>query len=871
MKISPEKSIASPDGEHPSTGTEPDIFVMPATPSQTRFWLLHQMHPGNHALNMPIAWTCRGRFVPGVAAAAMSELVRRHESLRTTFEVVDGQLAQVIHPSIEVPLPVEDLRHLPKDAQRREADAIILRQARIQTDMEKGPLLFARAIWMGADEHILLVTIHHSVCDGWSNGVVLRDFAAIYDGLMRNLLPVLPELPIQFGDYAVWLDQWRKGKDSAESLDYWRRTLGGNFTPLQIRSDFPNGGVEEQGEIETLLLAPDLVRKARNFCAARGVTLYMLLLSAYAAMLHRLTGQGDILIGTPCANRRPETEDLIGPFSNPQVIRIKIEQEDTFGSIVDSVRNWTLGALAHQDLPFEDLNDDEFFCRNKNQISLQVYFIYQKAFMQAQKTPSLEIVPLRSVSPGTMFDLLLSIVERAEGPRLQLEYNPGRLRVSTIQRILKLYVRILETMLTNVERSVGVAEKSEGEQNLLAMAGSCDTAEHGIAKATVNPNGHLSAGISQGTSANDHQSEDYLPPRDALEAQIAKIWETAIGVTNLSVRNSFFDLGGRSLAAMQIVSRINKTYSLDFGLASLFSGHTVERMAELVRKRLSANGSSSIVPMQPKGSAAPLFIIHGAGGNVIRFYQLAMLVGTDHPIYGIQAQSLLAGQPALLRLEDQAAFYLAEIREVQPKGPYYFLGYSYGGTIALEIAHQLHAMGEQIELLGMLDSRQRDCIVLVQRNDSVRARLDRRITRFLGNLSDLSLGGKIEYLWQKLYTRTLRRVYSLAVALGFRTVPSFLKSTDDITWVAAMNYQPRPWSGPVTLFRAAVQPDPRLPIDLGWTSLAQGGLEVYELPGDHDLVFREPNIQVLAAQLRTRLEHSDAVKVQVSEPVACVN
>jgi hypothetical protein len=150
----------------------------------------------------------------------------------------------------------------------------------------------------------------------------------------------------------------------------------------------------------------------------------------------------------------------------------------------------------------------------------------------------------------------------------------------------------------------------------------------------------------------------------------------------------------------------------------------------------------------------------------------------------------------------------------------------------------------------------------------VRARLDRRIARFLGNFSDLALGEKLAYLWQKSYTRTLRRIYSLAIGFGFRTVPSFMISTDDITWVAAMKYRARPWTGKITLFRAAVQPDPRLPMDLGWTPLAQGGLDVYELPGDHDLVFREPNIQVLAAQLKARLEHSDAQEVGLSESAA---
>ncbi|MGA2672928.1 MAG: condensation domain-containing protein [Terracidiphilus sp.] len=837
---------------------------MPATPGQVRYWLLHQMHSGNHALNMPIAWTCRGKLDSDLAADALAELVRRHESLRTTFEEVDGQLSQVIHPPLKVPLPIEDLSHLPKDARQQQADAIIRQQARIKIDLEKGPLFLGRIIRMGVDENILLLTIHHIVCDGWSNGVVLRDFAAIYDGLVRHVPPGLPELPIQFGDFAVWLNEWRKGEEQAASLKYWRETLGGDFTPLRIQRDFSGVEAEEQSDIETLLLAPDLVQQARDFCAEKGVTLYVLLLSVYAAMLYRLSGQGDLLIGTPCANRRQETEELIGPFSNPQVIRMRMKKEDSLGAVLEHVRNWALGAVAHQSLPFEDLNEDEFFSRERNQISLQVYFIYQKAFMQAQHTPSLEIVPLRSVSPGTMFDLLLSIVERAEGPRLQLEYNPAFFRASTIQRILRLYVRILETMLSGTESPVGEVQAQDKGGQL--MAASEDGAARGTSEQPGNSNDPLSGGLNTRAPEAGQQREEYVAPRDPLELQITGIWETAMGLRKLSVRDSFFDLGGQSLAAMRIVSRINKTYSLDFGLAVLFTGRTVERMAELVRKRLAANSASSIVPMQSAGSQAPLFILHGAGGNIIRFYHLAALVGTGHPIYGIQAQSLLAGQPALLRLEDQAASYLAEIREIQPKGPYYFLGYSFGGTLAFEIAQRLHALGEQVELLGMLDSRQLDCMIALQRDQPMLERFDRRIARFLGNFASLSLREKAAYLREKLITRALRRVYTVAAALGFRSVPSFMKSTDDISWVAAMNYRPQPWPGPITLFRASVQPDPRLPLDLGWTKLAEGGVEVYELPGDHDLVFREPNIRVLAAQLRARLERSDAAEVSMPEP-----
>ena len=842
-----------------------EVFVMPATPSQLRFWWLHRMRPGNHALNMPLAWACRGKLNHDTASAALAELLSRHESLRTTFEVVDGKLSQVIHPPFTIALPVEDLHHLAKEARQQQADAIIQREARIQMDMEKGPLIFARLIRMTSDEHIFLITIHHSICDGWSNGVVIRDFAAIYDGLTRHMAPQLPELPIQFGDYAVWLDQWRQGPELPDSLEYWRNTLGGDFVPLHIQRDLPGGGIEERGEIETLLLSPDRVKRAREFCAARGVTLYMLLLSVYAATLYRLTGQGDIVIGTPCANRRTGTEDLIGPFSNPQVIRMKMGQGDKLGAILENVRNWTLGAVAHQDLPFEDLNEDEFFSRDQNQIPMQVYFIYQKAFMQAQHTSSLNIVPLRSVSPGTMFDLLLSIVERTEGPRLQLEYNPSYFRVATIQRILRLYLRILDAILSNVECPVEEASDKD-EIGAVSPASNGDAARR-PAELAGNQNGHMGASPnSADATANKH-----IMPRDALELQIAGIWETAMGLRNLSIQDSFFDLGGRSLAAMRIIRQINRTYAVDFGLATLFSGNTIARMAELIRQRLSANTSSSIVAMQPRGSAAPLFIIHGAGGNIIRFYQLATLVGTDHPIYGIQAQSLLSGQRGLLRLEDQAAYYLSEIKKVQPKGPYYFLGYSFGGTTAFEIAHQLREQGERVELLGMLDSRQRDYMALMQRKDSVRTRFDRRIARFLGNFMPLSFQQKLNYLREKLLTRSLRRLYVIAFALKFRSVPSFMKDTEEISWVAAINYRPRPWPGPVTLFRASAQPDPRLPWDLGWTPLAEGGVEVYELPGDHDLVFREENIRVLAEQLRARLEISDAAVARRNDPAYSAN
>lgn len=829
------------------------VFVMPATPGQIRFWTMQKAHAGNRGQIIPLAWTLKGPLDYDAACATLAALIRRHESLRTTFQEAEDCVSQVIHQPFDLPLPIEDLRHLSARIREERTGAIMREEASAHLDMEAGPLLKARLVRMAEQEHILLLTLHHCICDGWSNGVLLRDFTAIYDSVVRKVPATIPELSIQFADYAVWLDEWRKSDAKARSLEYWRNALGGNFIPLQIPHESPADEHDEGGELETLLLAPELTGKVREFCAKQGVTLYMFFLAVYAVALNRLTGQEDLLIGTPCANRRPGTEDLIGLFFNPQLVRIRISQSTHFLGVLEQVRTWTLNSIAHQDLPYEDVYEDSFFEIEQNRIPDHVYFLYQKAFMQVQRVGSLQIEPRVSLSPGALYDLMLSIVERAEGPRLQLEYNRGSFKTATIRWILQLNVHVLESVIADPKRAVRSLPAFQEDEVLPSIFSGRGARKFDLRKT----DGNVEEEVTAQAPATGKVRDENAAPRGPLELQVCEIWEAAMGCKIPSTRTTFFDLGGRSLAAMRIVARINRTYGLDFGLATLLTGNTVERMAELIEKRMSANTTSSIVPIKRSGSAAPLFILHGAGGNIIRFFQLAMLVQTEHPIYGIQAQSLLPGQSALLRLEDQASYYLKEVRKIQPHGPYYFLGYSFGGTTALEMAHQLRAVGEEVELLGMLDSRQRDYMVVMRSKDSVRTRLDRRLTRFFGNFNPLSWTEKLSYITRKLFTRTLRHTYRICAGIGLRSVPSWMKSTDDISWVAAMNYRTRPWPGQISLFRASEQPDPRFPRDLGWTSLALGGIEIFELPGDHDYLFGETNIHVLADQLSARLERSD--------------
>jgi thioesterase domain-containing protein len=298
---------------------------------------------------------------------------------------------------------------------------------------------------------------------------------------------------------------------------------------------------------------------------------------------------------------------------------------------------------------------------------------------------------------------------------------------------------------------------------------------------------------------------------------------------------------------------MNRVYAMELGLASLISASTIESIAELIRTRFAPNTKSSLVQLQPHGTRPPLYIVHGVGGNVVNFYGLSMRVGADQPVYGIQSQALVANQPALLHLKDMAAHYIADIRKVQPHGPYHLLGYSFGGTVVLEMAHQLRAAGEQVAMLGMIDAKSKDYELQLERMKSVPTKINRRINQFIGNTDSLDWKSRIKYVAEKISTRAIRFACMAAAALNMKQVPSFMRSAYDINYVAVQNYQLRPYDGKLVLFRATYQGEEEGEYDLGWSAIFRGGVEIHDLPGDHERIFLEPNIETLANSLREAL------------------
>lgn len=356
--------------------------ALPLSFAQQRFWFFDQFEPGSPLYNIPDAVRLVGTLNVEALHQSFNTIVRRHEILRTTFPTVDGQPRQQIAPELAVPLPIIDLTHLP--LAEREAD--VQRRARIEAmrgfDLQRGPLVRATLLRLGATEHVALLTMHHIVADGWSTGVLIRELAALYTALAHGQPTPLPALPIQYADYAAWQRQHLQGAIRDAQLNYWIEHLRGAPPLLELPTDRPRPAVQtNQGGHHRFTLPPALLDDLHALSRQEGATLFMTLLAAWQTLLARYSGQTDISVGTPIANRtQGATEALIGCFINTLALRTDLSGDPPFRALLGRVRETALGAYAHQDLPFEMIVDALQPARNLNYPPLfQVMFILQNA------------------------------------------------------------------------------------------------------------------------------------------------------------------------------------------------------------------------------------------------------------------------------------------------------------------------------------------------------------------------------------------------------------------------------------------------------------------------------------------------------------
>jgi amino acid adenylation domain-containing protein len=1309
---------------------------IPLSFAQQRLWFLDRLEPGASAYTIAGRRRRRGSLDPTALASAFTELTRRHEALRTTFTSKNGQPVQCIAEPTSVALRVVDLERGLAADRERVAEGIIREEAQRPFDLARGPLFRPVLLRFGPDEHELLILLHHIVADGWSFNVLTHEVDVLYEAYVAGRPSPLPELPLQYADFALWQRQWLTG-DVLEGLRrYWHEHLSGRPAPLTVPADYHRPRQPTfAGASYDLELPRSLVDSLQRLGRSEGATLFMTLLAGFKVLLSRYTGQVDIVVGTPVANRtRGELESLVGFFANTLVLRTDLAGDPTFRQSLGRVREVSLGAYAHQDLPFEKLVEElqperalgqnplfeicfvfqagttgsgfdfvtvaspfdlTVFVRGTVESGLRVIIEYKRdlfapetiarlachyrtllAHVAATPDCRLSAVPLLSgnelrqllvewnatatdyprhrsihslfedhaaatpeavavVFEGTsltyreldrranqlahylralgigreravgvwmersaeMLVALLGILKAggayapldlmAPSERLAFTLNDAEIDILLTQErmverlpahearticlddvhwsligaqpdtrppdsvtadnlayimytsgstgepkgvavthrnVVRLvkgtdYARFdadevflqlaplsfdastfeiwgallnggrlavappgafsvdeLGTMLERygvttlwltaglfhevVDHRVGILRHvrqllaggdvlsashvrhvladlpgcrlvngygpTEGttfsccyaitsdaalepsvpigrpiantrgyvlDRHLqpvpIGVPGELWIAGDGVARGYVNRptlmserfvlhrfsetleerlygTGDVVRWLANGTleflGRRDEQVKvrgyrvelgeievtlarhprvreaalmarrpaeggsrylvayvvadgpvdspdlreflsdklpeymipaafvtlDRLPltpngkidkralpepaptvelpsasaaPRDQVERQLVRIWEEVLSVNRVATRDNFFDLGGHSLLAVRMFARLEECLGIRLPLATLFQAPTIEGLAAVIRASGGSVSWRSLVAIRPTGSRSPVFAVPGVGGNVLCYNDLARLMAPDQPFYGLQSRGLDGAEKALTRIEDIAAVFLREIREVQPRGPYNLLGACMGGVVAYEMAQQLCAAGQEVGPLILLETWLPGATSSRWLRPPVRARaafhlIGSRLRVYVQTLAKLPGRKRLEYLRDRL--KMLTQVAQQRDVFRGDWSEWFARDVTEANLAALRQYEPRVYPGRAVLVRAEGRSvDARDDRRLSWRQLITGGLEIYTMPGDDSgLMLTEPHVQVLARQLKACIERA---------------
>jgi acyl carrier protein len=664
-------------GEVPVGHTEwssEDSFAPLGWYFEQALWVRDASAPGNAAHNYPLPMRIRGPLSQESLERSVQEVLRRHRVLRSVFRIVDDKLTQMIMPFQPLTMPVLDLADLPEAEREAKARQLAIEDATRPFTLTGAPILRTVLLRLTAEDHILLLTTHHIVCDDWSTGILLRELFGLYEAFHAGKHLPLPELSYQYGDFVRWVEKRLQHKDLDSRFAFWRERLAGGNNFHHVPTDHLRPAQRTfNGAYEKAIFSQELSNSVKLLGQRERVSPFMIMLAGLQCLLQRYSGHEDIGVGSCVANRPMlQLEGLIGPFANVTVLRTDLSGNPTYREILRRVREVSLTAYSYQDLPFGELVENLQPTPEPSQNPLfQVLLVLLDAPNGPWHLPGLTVDPFPLDSGTTRYELNLWVRIR-EGLEVDLQYNSDLFEASTARQILQDYRALLETMSKNPEARVGdvdVPRKIESSQPP-ALGNRLD-----LARAHAD-----------------------------VEAKLTEIWESTLGLRAIGMTDDFFQLGGTSLQAVRLFVQIEEAFGVKLPLSALLRLTSVRDLSEAIRRGGAAAHWSCLVEIQPAGSRPPLFCAHGQSGNILMYHSLARHLGPDQPVYGLQPQGLDGKRPPLSCIEDMAADYVKEIQTRQARGPYFLAGYCMGGTIALEIAQQLRRQGQAVGLLAFLET-----------------------------------------------------------------------------------------------------------------------------------------------------------------------
>jgi len=528
------------------------IGAPPLSSTQQRLLATTQLARGTSVGNVPFGFRVSGPLRVPLLVQCLQEIGRRHEVLRTTFQEADGRAVPVVAPALAVNVPIVDLRALPLPERDAEALRLVSAEAQRPLDVASGPLLRGLVVRLADEEWMLELVTHHLVSDGWGIRLLLQELGALYRSALGGTPAPLPELRVQYADYARSERRWLDGAELSAQLAYWRAHLWGSRAS-ELPLDRPRPPRTSWiSATERLQLSPELSDGLRRLSRAEGVTLYTVLLAAFQTLLQRYSLESDLVVGTTISRRhRTEWEALIGNFGNNLLLRADFSGEPTFHDVLQRVRDDVLGAFAHPDMPLETLiaaapNDAD----SGPVPPFQVMFILRDTTLaQNLDLGGLVLRPISIGAGATALDLTLDITDGAAALTGSLEYKVELFDAATIARMVAAYGDLLERIVANPRCPVS-------ELPVFRRATGCTQGDH--AKRNPQP-----AAVGTGP-----------PPQSATEVRIAALWRQALGIDVVSVHDNFFDLGGHSLLGSTLIDRIERETGcrltlVDLGLQNL--------------------------------------------------------------------------------------------------------------------------------------------------------------------------------------------------------------------------------------------------------------------------------------------------------------
>ncbi|HYR11954.1 MAG TPA: condensation domain-containing protein, partial [Longimicrobium sp.] len=449
------------------------VRQFPLSFAQQRLWFLDRLEPGNAAYNIVSALRMRGPLDAAAMERAISFLVERHESLRTVFRVVDGSPVQVVVPARPLRVPIEST-DVPEDAREAEALRLVGEELARPFDLARGPIFRARLLRLGEDDHVLLLCMHHIVTDGWSLGVLFRELCTLYGAYIQGNDAELPALSIQYADYAVWQRNHLQGAVLDEQLGYWRQKLAGAPALLELPLDRPRPAVQTHaGGLLRTIFPPAFAHALRDTARRLETTQFMVALAAFNALLARWSGRDDLVVGTPAANRpRQETEGLVGLFLNTLALRTDLSGDPTFAELVARVRETTVDAYAHQEVPFERLVDALGVERALSHSPVvQVHFVLHTEPANEIVLGPLQLALVEPEPASTQYELSFSLRERRHGMEVDVEYNRDLFDRATVERMTAHFRTLFQAAATDPDLHLSRLPLSSAEEREASLAG----------------------------------------------------------------------------------------------------------------------------------------------------------------------------------------------------------------------------------------------------------------------------------------------------------------------------------------------------------------------------------------------------------------